>query len=66
MAQIETQIGREVIAKGLGKDKDVTMISTSLEKNTIGGGTATTIVMRKDPSRSSLNSARESNRKTTT
>ena len=63
MAQIETQAERSVLAKGLGKDRDVTMISTCMDKNSKGGGTAQTFVMRKDPSHSSLTSARESVRK---
>ena len=47
------------MAQGLGKDKNVKAISTTLNKSLTGKGVATTVVMRKDPSRGSLNSARE-------
>lgn len=48
------------MARGLGKDQNVKAISTTLNKSLTGKGVATTVVMRKDPSKGSLHSARDS------
>ena len=55
-----TNEGAKVVARGLGKDRDVTAVNTKVEKNTASRAVAQTIIMRKDPSKGSLHSARES------
>lgn len=51
----------KVVARGLGKDENVTVVNKTQEKLKNGKGMATTVVMRKDPSVGSLHSAREIN-----
>ena len=57
--KIETHNEPKVVARGLGKDKDVTVVNKTVEKNMASRAVAQTIVMRKDPSKGSLHSARE-------
>ena len=59
-SQLEQYIEPQVVARGLGKDKDVKAISTTINTSLTGKGAATTVVMRKDPSKGSLHSARDS------
>ena len=52
------------MARGLGKDGDVKAVSTSMNKSLTGNGAAMTVVMRKDPSKGSLQSSRDPGSKT--
>lgn len=53
----------KIVARGLGKDSNVVALATSIDKNIKGQGQAQTVVMKKDSSKGSLHSGRQSQRR---